>query len=140
MFASPQDLHACEAILLERSQADLEKLKAARKFITEVTATAIENEVIDLHGFDREDALCAFLERERIILDGLKLRTIAANKGNYHYFKLICGFGHRSKDKDEIKKNRYFFEQYLTSQRYNFAYFDDHGVFLIRYHENGAKF
>ena len=139
MITSPQDLHASEAIILDRSQADLEKMKTARKILTEVTATAIENEVIDIHGFDREDALSAFLERERIIIDGLKLGTLAANKGKYHYFKLICGFGHHSKDQDENKKNRYFFEQYLTNQGYNFAYFDNHGVFLIRYHENGAK-
>jgi len=127
-------LEARAAVFLERSKADLAKLEAARLLCCEVIVTGLENEVIDLHGFNREDALCAFLERERAVLQGLRTGVIAPNRGKFHYFKLICGYGKHSTDtQNEITKNRYFFEQYLSKQRYNFAYWTDRGVFLIRY-------
>jgi hypothetical protein len=129
----PQDLDTRDAVFLARSKADLAKLYAARKHLTEVAVTGLENEVLDLHGYDREDALCAFIEQERRILDGLRTGEIAPNKGKFHYFKLICGFGNHSVNSDELKKNRYFFEQYLSKQKYNFTYWPEHGVFLIRY-------
>lgn len=116
------------------SKADTEKLEAARKLCLEVAVSGLENEVIDIHGLNREAALCTFLETEARILEGLRTGKIAANKGKHHYFKLIFGHGNHSNDsRNEVTKLRFFFEQYLSKQRYNFVYWADHGVFLIRY-------
>ena len=139
MYDDPDNFTACEALFLERSEADMAKLKAARKIFAEVAVAGVENEVIDLHGFDREDALYAFLEREKIILEGLRLKKVAANKKDHHYFTIILGKGKGSKTPDDKNKNWYFFEKYLNKYRYNFAFFKDHGLFMIRYNANGTK-
>ena len=92
---------------------------------------------MDLHGgLRKKEAVERFLEEEKRIKDGLIAGTIKCNSSvkNQHVVKVICGYGHHAKDQssDRVGALRNHFLQILKSSRYDFAYIERHGVFLVR--------
>jgi hypothetical protein len=73
---------------------------------------------------------------EKRIKEGLLSGKITCNSTvpNQHVIKVICGYGHHAQDKqpDRVGALRNHFLQILKSSRYDFAYIEKHGVFLIR--------
>lgn len=92
---------------------------------------------IDLHGgLRKKEAVDRFLIELDRIKRGLLSGVIKCNSSvpRQHVIKVICGYGHHAQDQraDRVGALRTHFLQLFKSSRFDFAYIEKHGVFLVR--------